>query len=256
MKKENKKQMQALRKRGEQFWEYGKDVIYPPRCVVCDQITEKKERHMHFRCRGMLFEVTGPVCLHCGRPVSNESIEYCFDCSRQKVSSFRQGKALYLYRGQMKQTMYRFKYANKREYAQFFAKKAVDAYGDWIIKNKVEAIISVPMYPKKKKRRGYNQAEVFAKALAKQLEGSVAYEKNAVCRVKNTLPMKELNDIERKNNLKNAFQCHKNIVKYNRVLLVDDIYTTGSTAEAVSKELLSAGVKEIFVMSICIGKGV
>ena len=58
-----------------------------------------------------------------------------------------------------------------------------------------------------------------------------------ILRVKDTIPQKELNDLERKNNLKNAFQIRKNIVEYKKVLVVDDIYTTGATVEAVAEEL-------------------
>ena len=78
---------------------------------------------------------------------------------------------------------------------------------------------------------------------------------DAVIRVRNTKPMKNLNDIERKNNLKNAFQIKEYIVQYNYIMVVDDIYTTGATADAISFELLKAGVREVYYLSICIGEG-
>jgi ComF family protein len=109
------------------------------------------------------------------------------------------------------------------------------------------------MYRKKEKRRGYNQAAVFARQLSQKTGIPVA---KAVSRIRDTRPQKELNDTERKNNLKNAFQNGKIIVKYNKILLVDDIYTTGSTADAVSEVLLAAGAEEIYFLCICIGKGV
>ena len=80
-------------------------------------------------------------------------------------------------------------------------------------------------------------------------------DRNVVIRKKDTRPMKELNDIERENNLRNAFQIARNIVKYKKILLVDDIYTTGSTADEVSRVLLEAGVEKIFFLSICMGQG-
>ena len=67
--------------------------------------------------------------------------------------------------------------------------------------------------------------------------------------------MKELNDVERKNNLRNAFQIGKNIVKYKKIMLVDDIYTTGSTADEVSRVLMEAGTEKIYLLSICMGQG-
>ena len=149
--------------------------------------------------------------------------------------------------------MYRFKYGNRRTYADFFVDVMQKQYGDWMERTGVEAVIPVPMYHKKEKRRGYNQAGVLAKKIAAAF--GLAYEPGAVHRIVNTKPQKELNDEERENNLKNAFQAEEFIVKYRYVLLVDDIYTTGSTADAVAKQLLAAGVEKIFFFSVCIGNG-
>ncbi len=253
------------------------EVVFPMRCIVCDDLMEQGQGQIHRNCKEKLFPVGGAVCMHCGRPVAGERDEFCYDCSGKETvrnsqtrDTFRQGKSLYLYKGEIKQTMYRFKYDSKREYASYFAKQAVEQYGNWLEKIQVDAIIPVPMYKKKEKRRGYNQAAEFARALAEAICSNQnektdkenesrkipIYDSHAVLRVRNTRPMKELNDVERKNNLENAFQTTENIVKYKKVLLVDDIYTTGSTADAVSKELLAAGVCEVYFFSICIGKGV
>ena len=252
------------------------DLLFPPRCILCDDLMEQGQGQIHPNCRKKLYPVSGAVCLHCGRPVVSEKYEFCYDCARKgechrkKEDTFHQGKSLYLYKGQIKQTMYRFKYSNKREYASFFAERAMECYGDWLEKIDVDAVIPVPMYKRKERKRGYNQAAVFAKALTHTMEFEwytkqenrkeskriPVYDAKTVLRIKNTRPMKELDDVERKNNLRNAFQVTENIVKYKKVLLVDDIYTTGSTADAVSKELLEAGVSEVFFLSICIGKGV
>ena len=80
-------------------------------------------------------------------------------------------------------------------------------------------------------------------------------EKRMVKRIRNTTPQKELNDVERKINLKKAFQLVPNIVKYKKILIVDDIYTTGSTIDAVAEVLLQAGVDEIYFLCISIGEG-
>ena len=74
-------------------------------------------------------------------------------------------------------------------------------------------------------------------------------------RVKDTRPQKELNGRERENNVKNAFQSSDNVVKYKRILIVDDIYTTGSTVEAVAERLKEAGAEQVYVLTACIGSG-
>ena len=246
------------------LWNY----IFPPRCILCDKITEQEDGQIHEECRKRLYPVQGPVCFRCGRPVSDEKYEYCYDCAQKEYganirnaqkrhgtggSPYIQGKALFVYQGDIKQTMYRFKYANRREYGAFFAEYAYRRYGDWIREHRIEAIVPVPMYRKKQKRRGYNQAEVFAAELGARMELPVC--RNLIRRVRDTVPQKELNDQMRINNLKNAFQIVQNEVEYRYILLVDDIYTTGSTAGAVAGVLQSAGVREVYLMNICIGKG-
>lgn len=254
------------------------DLLFPRRCILCDEILRYGERGIHNQCRPMLFPVEGPVCMHCGRPVASERAEYCFDCGRHRGTTFVQGKALYVYRGQIKMTMYRFKYSNKREYGDYLAEALVERYGDWMMKKGIEAIVPVPMYRRKEKLRGYNQAAVLAQKLRRelirrqrlmqrqqpnqgrhpsgaQLPGIPVLERKLVLRVRNTRPQKELNDVERKNNLKNAFQTREKVVKYKRIMLIDDIYTTGSTADAVAEALYRAGVQQVFFLSVCIGQG-
>ncbi len=235
------------------------DWIFPPRCPVCDGIMDSGEL-IHENCRRKLFFVKEPCCARCGRPVPSEAKEYCMDCTKahnvhQKTSGacFKQGKSLFLYKGIIKETMYRFKYSNKREYAEYFAVEAAKRYGDWIRQKNIQAVVPVPMYRHKQRVRGYNQAEVFARALSVEL--GLPLVTNGVKRVRNTAPLKTLNPEERKNNLKNAFQGINNIVKYDHILLIDDIYTTGSTAEAVSQALIKTGIKEVYLLCICIGEG-
>ena len=180
--------------------------------------------------------------------------EYCYDCVQKgydKHSYVFQAKALYVYKGVVKASMYRFKYSNKREYARFFATCATRKYGDWIRRGGVQAIVPVPMYPGKQKLRGYNQAECFAKELSALM--GIPMETKLVKRVVDTTPQKRLSSIQRKNNLKNAFQIVENVVQYECVMVVDDIYTTGSTAEAVARELIKQGTRRVYLMTVCIG---
>ena len=220
---------------------------------------------LHRDCIKKLYPVGESCCMKCGRPLDRGTEEYCQGCRGRaggaggtmplRVANEQpaQGKALFLYQGAIKETMYRFKYSNKREYADFFAEYALQRYGEWIKKKGIEVIVPVPMYHRKKQLRGYNQAESFAKALA-QLTG-LPVETGLVERVKDTAPQKELSDAQRKKNLENAFQPKKSIVQYKRILVVDDIYTTGSTAYAVAKALNKDKACEVYLLNICIAGG-
>lgn len=229
-------------------------LVYPPRCPVCDEIVAFEDRgKVHPECRKKLFYITGAVCMKCGQPVDNARVEFCFDCGK-KHHHYRQGKGVFLYKGDIKQTMYRFKYSNKREYAAFFAGIAAEQYTEWMQRIGAEVIVPVPMYRRKQKLRGYNQAEVFARELSWRT--GIPYRMDLVSRTRDTKPQKNLNDTERKNNLKNAFHVSQDIVKYRYILLVDDIYTTGSTVDAIAQAILQTGVIDIYSLSICIGKGI
>ena len=244
-------------------------LLFPKRCVVCDKILEPEEatKGIHIYCERELYPIMGAVCMHCGRPFrknlrknpqkkddifDNSVKEYCQECIKRKyiqpAEKIKAGRALYVYTGAIKKSMYRFKYSNRQEYALFFAKRAKEIY-PWIFD--VDLIVPVPMFKKKQKRRGYNQAEVFAQELSRLTGVPVAVD--LIQRIKDTTPQKELDDLGRKNNLKNAFQIRKSIVKYKKVLVVDDIYTTGATVEAVAEELKYAGVTQIYVLCICHG---
>ena len=206
-------------------------LFFPLRCPVCDEILEPEEtkKGIHSACESKLYLIRGAVCMHCGRPLGDSYPEdyvkeYCYDCLRKKYdkqSYVKQAKSLFVYKGAVKQSMYRFKYANKREYAAFFADQALAEHGAWLQYMGLDAIVPVSLYPKKKRKRGYNQAEVFARELSART--GVPVETDLVQRVIDTVPQKGLGDLQRKNNLKNAFFCGQTVVQYKCVLVVDDI---------------------------------
>ena len=103
------------------------------------------------------------------------------------------------------------------------------------------------------KKRGYNQAELIANELSQMTH--IPVDSDILKRVVNTTPQKELNDKERAKNLKNAFQVNEYIVQYKKIVLVDDIYTTGATLDACAKALKEAGAEKIYFVAACIGTG-
>ena len=139
--------------------------------------------------------------------------------------------------------MYRFKYSNRREYAEFFAETVKKKRMEWLDLARPGLILPVPMFQKKQKKRGYNQAEDLAKAMSLRL--GIPMEPDVLVRAKDTAPLKGQTILERNEPL--------------RFLIVDDIFTTGSTADGVSKALTSAvldlcGEKpKIYIFSVCIG---
>lgn len=226
------------------------DLLYPPHCPFCDKAVLPGE-YICGECRKKIRTVSEPVCMKCGKPLSDFRREYCFDCGRKK-HAYTQGKALWVYGREVKESLYRFKYQNRREYARAYASAAAESFAPWIRRKKIQAIVPIPLHKKRKKKRGYNQAEVLAKELGRFLGLPVCTD--ILVRVRDTKPQKTLNDTERKNNLKGAFKTRGNIVQLKYILVVDDIYTTGSTLDVAAKALKAAGAAEVYAFCVSIGK--
>lgn len=197
--------------------------------------------------------VKEPKCKKCGKPVIREETEYCEDCIKN-THLYNCGISAFEYTYEIRKAIYKFKYSNRRDYADFFA-KAIYVYYEKEIKSwDAQVIIPVPVHYKRKIKRGYNQAEILSKRLSYHLKLPV--DRNILIRNINTKPQKELTIKERRQNLENAFKIRENIVKYKKVILVDDIYTTGSTIDACAKVLLAGGTENIYFVSLCIGAGI
>lgn len=223
--------------------------LYPPRCPICDAAVLPGKR-ICAGCKEKLRPASGNVCLKCGKPLADERKEFCADCAK-KPRRFTQGRALWIYEKEAKASIYRFKYQNKREYGSAYAEEIARRDGDWILSKGIQAIIPVPLHKNRKRKRGYNQAEILAKELGRLLKLPV--KDGILVRIRDTKPQKTLSDGERKRNLKHAFHVTGGMAP-ERVLLVDDIYTTGSTLDAAAAALLEAGAAKVYVYCLSIGE--
>ena len=228
-------------------------MLYPGRCPGCDSVigfNQVSYRGFCQECVDKIIRVGRNYCMRCGKQIKMDSDEYCIDCKKKK-HSFTEARTTFVYTGRMKNAMYRFKYANRRCYSGTFVSEMLRANGKWIKYINPDVIIPVPMYKKKQRKRGYNQAEVLAKELSKAT--GIPMEKDFVVRKRDTIPMKNLHKAsQRKANLFDAFKINKNGVKFNRILLVDDIFTTGATFDNVAK-VLQSYCKEVYCVSVCAG---
>lgn len=227
------------------------DLLFPRRCPVCDRPVKPFGRDICYGCRGTLILIREPRCLKCGKQLQDAGAEYCYDCSRRR-HVYTKGAALYSY-ACIRQTIYRFKYAGRREYADFLGRALAENLGTLIRSWHPEALVPVPLHPDRERIRGYNQAALLAQELGKRLDIPVL--SGWLVRVKNTSPQKALEGAARQNNLKKAFKIVQDDVKLNTIVIIDDIYTTGSTIDAAALECRTAGVRRVFFITLAIGKG-
>ena len=227
------------------------NLVFPRRCPVCDAVVPLGEGLICRQCVSKPQYITEPRCRRCGKQLREGEQEFCADCLRRR-HVFDYGYALYDYQS-MKKSIYRFKYGRRCEYAAFYAQDLYRRLSHELRLMEADAIIPVPIHRSRYRRRGYNQAELVAAELSR-LTGIPMYER-LVTRSRKTAPQKELTIQERQNNLKKAFNISTNVVKLNKTILIDDIYTTGSTLDAVALELKRDGVGAVYFIALCIGEG-
>ena len=231
------------------------DYFYPARCPVCDKALAVGRDGICETCTAHIEYIREPKCYRCGKPLTEED-EFCNDCKRRKYS-FRQGNALLLYDGMMQESVARFKYGGRREYGRVYAQELYRHYGRWVRQIGAGMLIPVPVHRSRLQTRGYNQAEIIAKHLADYC--GIEMRNDMLIRIKATQPQKELSAAERLKNLEGAFRPGRGTEVLNRlpecVIIIDDIYTTGSTLEACSKVLREIGIDQIYFLCVCIGKG-
>ncbi len=225
-------------------------LLFPLRCPVCDGIVSPSGEKICVECMNQLKLLTPPWCMKCGKKLMGER-EFCSDC-RNRKHEFVRGRALYEYES-VSASIYRLKYGKRQEYADFFGEEIVRYLGDFLEHVKPDALIPIPLHKKRLSKRGYNQAALLARAVGKYF--GVPVEEKLLVRVKNTAPLKLQNPSERQNNLKKAFNMAKNDVKLNTTVIIDDIYTTGSTIDEAARVLKAAGVKNIYFITLACGAG-
>ena len=229
------------------------DLLYPRRCPVCGGIVLPKGALICPACRGFLSYIKEPTCRSCGKEIEDPTAEYCGDCSRRR-HSFVRCFGILNYTETESESMSAIKYRNRKEYIDFYASEAVRLRGREIRAIAPDCLIPVPVHPSRLRKRGFNQAGVLAEKIGEIL--GIPVEEDFLLRLKKTTPQKSLDPGERLRNLMRAFGTAGDAPDWmRRVLLVDDIYTTGSTAEACTRVLLSSGVREVWVFVICVGHG-
>lgn len=235
-------------------------LLFPVKCPVCDKVLNDQIQMMRGRqsvgicysCAKTVHYILTPRCFKCGKQLQDGAEEYCADCKAAE-HVFIMGRALYEYHS-IKDALFRFKYRGKREYSMVFAGELALYLGDFIKQIRPDALIPVPIHRKRRLERGYNQAAELAKALGKEL--AIPVYDNLVKRKVNTQPLKNMSPKERQNSLKKAFILSENVVKLSTVIIIDDIYTTGATIDAVAKVLLALGPMKIYFVTLAIGESI
>ncbi|MDO4302282.1 MAG: ComF family protein [Bacillota bacterium] len=227
------------------------DYLFPARCVVCDEISDLAGERVCSSCKGRIVYIGKSCCMKCGKQLRKEEKEYCEDCERTH-HLFVRGMALYDY-GSMADSLFRFKYRGRMEYAAFYGRDLFEKKAEWLEAIKPDGLVPVPVHASRMRSRGYNQAQLIARELSRH-SGIPVFD-HLIKRTRSTKPLKGLTPLERQNNLKRAFKICQNDVKLNTIVIVDDIYTTGSTMDSMAGVLSKVGIYQIYFLTLTIGRG-
>ena len=154
----------------------------------------------------------------------------------------------------MADSISRFKYGGRTEYASFYGRELYEKKRQWLMAIRPQALVPVPVHASRKRKRGYNQAELIARELSAC--SGIPVNTALIRRERKTRPLKALSQTERQNNLKRAFKICQNDVKLKTIVIIDDIYTTGSTVDEMARVLAGAGVTRVYFMALTIGRGI
>lgn len=229
------------------------DFIYPENitCIICDKPISKTNTYS--TCKNCFEELHFILdgCKKCGKPIINHSLEKqdisgCSSCFN-KTFYFDKAISCIEYNDLSKKLALDFKYKNKTYMSKYIAQ---------IMKEKLEIedikfdyIMYVPLHKNRLKKRGFNQAQKIGIKLSKLIN---IPDVDIIYRKYDTVQLYKLRKNERKKELRNAFIIDdiNNLLKNKNILLIDDIFTTGSTVNEISKVLKLNGVNKVFVMTL------
>lgn len=223
------------------------DKLFPPQCMSCGERV-KSHGTMCQACWQNLHFITDPMCAHCGYPFAYGLGEgaLCAGCI-DVLPEYDRGYSAFIFDDTSKSLLHKLKFEDQGYLAHIFA--------EWLAvhmpSSDYDMIIPVPLSRKRLYKRRYNQSALVAKELAERLH--VAYRPQWLKRIKHTTPQTGLTQIQRQENVKDAFAVScpsSSLLMGKTVLLLDDVMTTGATITACTRVLKKAGVSVVHVVTL------
>jgi len=216
------------------------DLLFPQWCVGCG----KEGSFICDSCCHTLKRIISPVCPRCGQPQPDGIL--CPSCVswQAHIDGIR---SPFIFDGVMRQAIYQLKYHNLRALATLLA----DLLWDYLINNPIpaEVLVPVPLHQKRLRERGYNQSCLLARELGKLAKLPVM--DNCLIRQRHTVPQARTANVEeRRDNIANTFACRDHRLQNKRVLLIDDVATSGATLDACATALKTAGATSVWGLAM------
>ncbi len=258
---------------------WAKDALFPPKCVICKKLyhLEKPEKNIYEEkitgnfpfdsvmagflcpeCTQDFLPVTSPFCIRCGLMFKTGEGEnhLCEDCIKSP-GYFLMARACGVHDGSLRKSIHYFKYHEKAHLAEPLGFLLLCVFMRYFKDKSIDYILPVPLHIKRMRQRGFNQAWLLIKKWPFWAESAGVdfsrhkIAKNLIIRKKYTMPQTGMNKKERKQNIKGAFYVSDSQkIKAKNILLVDDVFTTGSTVEECAKTLMDSGAKGVYILTL------
>jgi ComF family protein len=229
------------------------NLLYPAVCQVCFKKTDVPSQFICKECFKKIKKRLPPFCIKCGKQLNGDpaSLNTCPDCKKDMIYFDRAWSAC-CYEGILKELVHKFKYKKITCLTKEFTSLVTDFMQRYNAGIDAELIMSIPMHPKRLFKRELNHSDILAKDIARRL--GVPYSNTTLKKIKDTKLQSELKRQERIKNLSKTFSVtNKSMICNKHVLLVDDLFTTGSTANECAKELKEAGAKYVEIITLARG---
>ena len=229
------------------------DWIYPPRCMSCRnplplQNMRGRSLWLCAHCENLFLPIEGPRCTVCSVPVK-PGARVCPSCSG-RAFYFENNRAAFIYEDLIRDMIHEIKFRKRRHVAQGLGRlwagviaKDIPAYA---------ILVPLPMHPKKRRERGFDQAEVMAAAIAETTGIKLI---KALERIQDTPPQSGLHPQQRAENVRGAFRVPHGVnITGESIMLIDDIYTTGASLNECARVLKAGGAEDVFAMTLAIAQ--
>ena len=229
------------------------NILLPPRCLKCGKILSIRNG-LCAECFAKIRFISAPMCSCCGRPFTSAGHlkfarkQMCGACLKKKTHLFTMQRSAFIYDDESKNMILNLKFCDKTTYAETLANFLYSAGMD-IWKQNPDFLIPVPIHHIRLLKRRYNQCALLAKYLSDKV--SVPTDYRSLIRVRNTIPQIELSGKARRTNLRHAFEVKfPQNIKGKKIVLIDDVSTTGSTLNECAKALKKAGASKIYALTL------
>jgi len=213
-------------------------------CLVCGRECRDTNLLICDNCKNILIPITSHVCEKCGNPIPENSY-ICDECKNTEWF-FDKARAAYIFDDYSKKIVYNLKYYGKKFAAKHISQKLIVPLGSF---ESPQLFIPIPLHEKRLKERGFNQSELIANALSELTTIPICT--TAIKRAIETETQTGKNKEERKANIVGAFKVtDKSKIINKNIVLIDDVFTTGATANECARVLKKSGAAKVYVLTV------